>query len=252
MAGDGWESPASFPATQWTLVNQMGDGASEEQRVAALEMLAKNYWYPVYAYVRRSGNDYHDSEDLTQGFFLKILKRDGLGAADRDKGRFRSYLLKALKNYLANEHRREVALKRGGGKRVFSIDSEEHEERFLAEPSHQTTPEVLYQRNWACSLLENVVSELAEEYGRAGKGELFAALRDRLPQPGGGGFGGGAAPALAMSKGAEAKAVYNMRQRYRKLLRESVRQTLHDGWKEDIDEEIRFLLAALEDESDGF
>lgn len=222
----------------------MMDGATEEQRGAAFATLANDYWYPVYSYVRRNGSDQHDAQDLTQGFFAQVLERENLGGADPDKGKFRTFLLAVLKNFLVSEHRRRTAKKRGGEHQFVPLDNTDYESRFIAEASQDLSPESLYERNWVRALLDRVFAELREEYDEAGKVELFDALRSNISETARGEKEDVSA-GLGMSSGAVAVALHRMRARFRSLLRQAVKQTLHeDATDIEIDAEIRVLLGA--------
>ena len=238
--------PKRFLTTRWTIVLQAGSAADEKAKQAALTELCRDYWYPVYAFVRRSVRKREDAEDITQGFFGDILRRDNLGSVDKMKGRFRSYLLGAVKNFIANQHRRSVTQKRGGGAAAISFDAEEVEQRYKLEPVDHETPELLYHRSWAETLIERVAADLGEEYRKAGKGALFDALRGRLAEPGDKQSHDAVAEELGMSSGAVAAALYRMRKRYAELLRRAVSDTLPGGESDmDVDEEIQELLRAV-------
>ena len=152
-------------------------GVPSEQADRALAELCAGYWYPPYAYVRRRGYDAEDARDLTQAFFARLLERRGLASADPARGRFRSFLLTAMKNFLAGEWRRQAAAKRGGGAEVVSIDAADAAGRYLAEPAHVRTPEALYERRWALALLERAVADVRRGYAARGQSELFDALK---------------------------------------------------------------------------
>jgi DNA-directed RNA polymerase specialized sigma24 family protein len=233
-------SPAGFATTRWTLIRAARDHSAPETR-AALAALCAAYWYPLYAFVRRQGYDPDQAQDLTQGFFARLLEKDGLALADQARGRFRSFLLAACKHFLSNERDRERALKRGGGRPPVSIDVAVAEGCYGREPSHTETPERLFQRRWALSLLEHVLQRLRGEYETAGKGGLFGRLKGHLA--GGGEAHAQAAADLGMSEGAIKVAVHRLRHRYRDLLREEIAGTLDDPAA--IDDEIRELFAAL-------
>src|SRR3954463_13709826 len=162
--------------THWSGVPAAAGGASPEGE-RALATLCKTYWYPLYAFVRRQGHAAHEAEDLTQEFFARILEKQYLDGVGPEKGRFRTFLLVCLRRFLANEWDRRRALKRGGGKAALSIDFADADARYRLEPSHDITPERLFDRRWALTLLEQVLAGLAEEMKRAGKDELFDALR---------------------------------------------------------------------------
>ena len=234
--------PRAFATTHWSLVLAAADQQSPQAR-DALESLCTAYWYPLYAHVRRRGYAAHDAQDFTQGFFAQLLDRGSLQAADQARGRFRSFLLAALDHYLANERRRGRAQKRGGGRQPLSLDFEAGESRFLREPAHVETPEREFLRRWALELLERVLANLRDEYRTRGRLELYEALKGWL------GGGGDTAPhaeiaaRLNVTEGAVKTALSRLRRRCRELLRAEIAQTVAEG--EDVDDELRELLAAL-------
>src|SRR5262245_50414930 len=170
--------PRGFATTRWSLV-VAAQHKAEPQAQDALGDLCRLYWYPLYAFIRRRGHDAAEAEDLTQAFFARLLEKDVLAAVTPTRGRFRSFLLTACQHFLANEHARACALKRGGGQ-VALLDLSDAEVRYRAEPSHEATPERLFQRRWALALLARVLQRLREEYEGGGKGPLFDALRGQL------------------------------------------------------------------------
>src|SRR5208283_4853886 len=156
-------------------------GGSDTMRARdALARLCQTYWYPLYAYVRRRGNSAHDAQDLTQAFFAQLLERQSLAAADPERGRFRSFLLGAMNHFLINEWQKSRAQKRGGGSQTISLDLAAAEERFDLEPADHSTPDKIFERQWALTLLGEVLNRLEAEYQREGKGGLFAALKQTL------------------------------------------------------------------------
>ena len=168
-----------FATTHWSLVLSAQDKDSPRS-AEALESLCRAYWYPLYAFVRRQGRGPHDAQDLTQEFFARLLEKNYLKSAAREKGKFRTFLLVVLKRFLANEWDRQHAQKRGGFAPVVSIDQELAESRFAAEPAHQLQPDVLFDRQWAVTLLERVMARLQEEYLTSGRAKLFEHLRSCL------------------------------------------------------------------------
>ncbi len=231
-----------FGPTQWTLVLSAAEQDSEKGRVALAE-LCRIYWYPLYCYVRRSGYDQHDAEDLTQGFFAQLLGKNYLGAVAREKGRFRSFLLTAIKHFLANERDRAQALKRGGGVKLISLDVAEAESRHPLEPRHGLTPEKMFERQWVLALLDRVLGQLKDECATGKKERHFERLKEFLtgdapPQ---------AAVALAgelgVSEGSLKVAIHRLRRRYRELLRAEIAQTVERP--EEVDDEIHRLFSAF-------
>jgi len=231
-----------FATTHWSLV-LAASGQPSPQARNALADLCRAYWYPLYAFIRRSGHGAGAAEDLTQEFFARLLEKGWLGQADRAKGRFRSFLLTACKHFLANERHRAQAQKRGGDVTHVPIDFHGADARYAREPAEAMTPERLFERRWALALLDHVLSELRAEYTAAGKEQLFETLKDRL---------GGASDArpyeavaaeLGMTEGAVKVAVHRLRQRYRDRLRDAIARTLDDPAA--VDDEIRHLFAVL-------
>lgn len=210
---------------------------------AAMEKLCRTYWYPLYAYVRRRGHPAQDAQDLTQAFFARLLKRHWVDDADRERGRFRTFLLTAMSRFLSDEWDKARAQKRGGGVTHVPIQLDTAETRYGHEPADTCTPEQSYERRWALTLLDTVLQRLRAEYEHAGKGELFAGLNsclvgDRELQP-----YAELAVKLDMNVGAVKVAVHRLRKRYRKLLRAEIAETM-DATK-DVDEELRHLFAVL-------
>jgi len=237
-----------FASTQWSLVltAKRGSSPSAEQ---ALASLCAAYWPPLYAYLRRRGYDISDAQDLTQSFFARLLEKNYLEAVRSERGRFRSFLLAALKHFLANEWDRERAQKRGGGRQIISIEeisSAEGSYR-LDDRAHMLTPEKLFERRWALTLLNQTISSLGTEYERAGKGDLFEQLKSFLTGSDDGVHYSQVAAELKMSEGAVKTAVHRLRRRFRTLLRERIAQTVaHPEEPSEVDYEIRYLLKALD------
>ena len=202
---------------------------SSEQADRALAELCAAYWYPLYAYVRRRGYEAEDARDLTQAFFAKLLEKRSLAAADPARGRFRSFLLTSMKNFLASEWRRQAALKRGGDVEVVSIDYQDAENRYRDEPAHAFTPEAIYERRWALELLERAVDDVRKQYAGRGQTELFDAFKEYL------GYDPGGAPyrelsqRLDQSEAALRTALSRLRARWRARLRELVAETVQEG-----------------------
>src|SRR6185295_16548410 len=169
--------PARFATTRWSIVLQAGRAGDDAvQAHDALARLCRTYWFPLYAHVRRRGVSAHDAEDLTQGFFARLLARDSIAHADPNRGRFRSFILTALNHYLVDEWARDRTAKRGGTHQVFSLDLAEAEQRFVAQADPAAAPDRAFDRAWAMSVLQAVLGQLEEEYRRTGKSSLFAAL----------------------------------------------------------------------------
>jgi RNA polymerase sigma-70 factor (ECF subfamily) len=234
--------PGVFATTHWSVVLAAGHASSPGAR-EALEKLCRAYWYPLYTFVRRQGHSPEDAQDVTQEFFARFLEKEYFGWADPARGRFRSFLLASLKNFLAEQHRQAGRLKRGGGKTLVSWDAASVEERYVAEPKDEATPESIYEKRWALTLLENVLSRLGEVLTSAGKQRVFAGLKNHLWGEQGGESYAVIAARLEMTEGALKVAAHRLRQRYRELLREEVAHTV--ARPEEIDDELRYLIAII-------
>ncbi len=232
----------SFATTQWSLVLRAAQPDDSSAR-AALELLCRRYWFPLYVFARRRVAEIHEAQDLTQEFFLRLLEKNSLAAASPERGRFRSFLLASLKNFIANEWDRATAQKRGGDRERLSLDWESGESRLSLEPTHADTPEREFERQWALTLLDNVVQRLQDEFVTAGKSRQFELLKETLT-------GGRAvldyaavAEELSMSEEAARQTAHRLRKRYRELLREEVSATVESD--EEVEDEIGRLLAAV-------
>jgi RNA polymerase sigma-70 factor (ECF subfamily) len=235
-------SGKAFSTTRWSLIVAAADSRHPDYR-RALEELCGAYWYPVYAFVRRSGRDPDASQDLTQGFFFQLLEKHTLKAADQERGRFRSFLLAALKFYVSNEQDRARAQKRGGGRAPISLDADTAEKQYRLEPAEEQTPETLFERRWALTLLERVLDGLREELKRSANPERSLRLVGCLTAEGSTGRYKHLAAELEMSESAVKVAVHRMRRRFGELLREEVAQTVRGP--EEVDDEIRHLFAVI-------
>ena len=229
-----------FATTHWTQVLHAG-GSDSTAAHAALAQLFQTYWYPLYAYVRRRGNSPADAEDLTQGFFARLLELDSLAHVSREKGKFRSFLLASLNHYISDEWDRARAQKRGQG-RVISLDASLAEDRFSREPADTLTPEKLFERKWAMTLLDSVVQRIQREYESADKGALFLALRFSIAGEAEEPYAT-LAVKLGLSEPALRVAVHRLRQRYRQLLRDEIARTV--ATEAEVDGEIQHLFQAL-------
>jgi RNA polymerase sigma factor (sigma-70 family) len=238
--------PSAFPTTRWTMVVAAGDPHRHEARDALLS-LCERYWYPLYAYLRRCGHVPAEAQDLTQDFFVRILEGRYLNRADPDKGRFRSFILTCLKFFVADERDRLRARKRGGGALV-PLEFASGEQRYEREPSHLETPERIFERRWALSLLNLVIERLRAEFVQRGRPAHFERLKGFL-------LGQSDAPyatlasELNMSEGALKVAVHRLRKRYRQLFREAIADTVADP--EEVDSECRYLAAVLARKDSG-
>ncbi|MGB8169860.1 MAG: sigma-70 family RNA polymerase sigma factor [Chthoniobacteraceae bacterium] len=230
-----------FEQTRWSMIFAAAGGEETEAR-QALEHLCRTYWYPLYTFVRRQGHSAHDAQDLTQGFFARLLEKKDLAAVDRANGRFRSFLLAAMKHFLANEWDRARTQKRGGGIALVSIDDTTAEQRYQHEPADQITAEQLFDRRWALTLLDQVLARLGEEMMCAGKAGQFDALKFCLTGEKGAAYEE-IAIRLGTTAGALKVAVHRLRDRYRTLLREEIARTV--GSAAEVDEELRQLFSAL-------
>jgi RNA polymerase sigma-70 factor (ECF subfamily) len=233
---------AGFALTHWSVV--LAAGRDDSVRAHdALEKLCRAYWFPIYAFVRRRGHSPHDAQDLTQEFFARLLEKNYLAGVDRAKGRFRSFLLGAVKHFLANEWDKARAQKRGGGKSPVPIDFSSAETSFGVEPADQWTAEKIFDRRWALALLELVLRRLREEHVRDGKEKLFEQLKPTLTEASRSISYAEIATRLGSSEGAVKVAVHRLRQRYRELLRAEIADTVASP--ADVEDEIRNLFAAL-------
>lgn len=231
-----------FTTTHWSVVLSAQDKDSSNS-ARALESLCRAYWYPLYAFARRAGRNPADAEDLTQGFFARLMEKDYLKSAARDKGRFRTFLLVAFKRYSADEWDRQHAQKRGGFAPIISIDQQLAESRFASEPSHQLQPDVLFDRQWASTLLERTLAQLQSEYVNTGRAKLFELLggclagdESALPYA-------QIAARLDLTEAAVKMAVHRLRARYRSILSAEVAQTVSS--RDEAAEEIRHLFSAF-------
>jgi RNA polymerase sigma-70 factor (ECF subfamily) len=236
-----------FAPTRWTVVlaASQRDGRGIPASRAALEQLARAYWYPLYAYIRRRGRSPSDAEDLTQAFFSHLLERDVLAAADRDRGRFRAFLLTALKHFLINAHHRDHAAKRRPAK-LLPLEAETryaHDTRYGHEPADTLTPDRLFDRRWALLLLDQALADVATEYAARQQADLFDALKATLTAPDDAPAYADIADRLRLSEGAVKTAAHRLRRRYREALRSRIAATVDTP--DTVDDEIRHLFASL-------
>jgi len=230
-----------FDTTHWSVVLAARGESADAQM--ALEKLCRVYWYPLYAFVRRQGHSPEDTEDLIQGFFARLLQRKDLETVQRERGRFRSYLLVSLKHFLINEQLRARTEKRGGGQSLISLDEVEAEKKFAREPVDNSTPEKIFERRWALALLDTVLERLRREHEATGRLRLFDTLRCFLSDEPAEQSQAQIGAQLGLSTGAVKQAVRRLRQRYRELLHEEVANTVATA--ADIDDEVRHLVAVL-------
>lgn len=231
----------SFPSTHWSLVI---DGAGEDSATQRmLERLCGRYWYPLYAYLRKRGCPSQDAQDFTQGFFAKMLEGDGLAKADRNRGRFRSYMIGAMNHFLSDERAKANAQKRGGGRKPVSIDEELAERRFRNEPVDDLSPEKLFDREWALALLQDVYERLQAGYARQGKARAFEVLGEFLTAKPDKGTYPVLAERLGTSPGNVRVMVTRLRERYQRVLRETIAETVSSP--DEVEAELKHLLGAF-------
>lgn len=235
------DAPRIFPHTRWSVVLAARQRPSPES-AAALEAICRAYWYPLYAYVRRCGQSPHDAQDITQEFFCRLLEKRWLDSADREKGKLRSFLIVALKNFMHKEWRRASAQRRGGGQSHAQFDTTFAESRYAAD-NVSLAPDETFDQQWALTLLELTVSRLRAEFAAAGKPGDFDVLKGCLLAVRGAIDYGAVAKQLAINDGAARVAVHRLRKRFREIYREEISQTLADG--ADLDAELHHLAAAL-------
>jgi RNA polymerase sigma factor (sigma-70 family) len=231
-----------FATTHWSVVLAAGDRDSESAE-SALAALSQAYWYPLYAYVRRRSYSPEDAQDLTQSFFAALLQKNYLDRANHERGRFRTFLLSSLENFLANEWDRSTALKRGGGQRTVSWDEQDAEGRYLNEPADEMTPERIFEKRWAVTLLELVMKRMREEFLVGGKAELFEAIKPHLWSEGPATSYAQLAVQLNMTVVAVKGTVHRLRHRYRDLLRAEIAHTVASPGE--VDDEIRHLIKVM-------
>jgi RNA polymerase sigma factor (sigma-70 family) len=236
-----------FATTRWSLVLQARDRVAPDAQ-DALADLCRAYWYPLYALIRRRSSDRHEAQDLTQEFFAKLLAKDFLGEVDPSRGRFRAFLLATVKHFLANERDKGLALKRGGGRHILSLnaqafDWESGESRFLTEPSHDVTPERLFERQWAIALLDRVLGRLRDEHTEGRKRQQFEILQPFLSLDREAANYADAAVQLHSTESAVRVAAHRLRKRYRELLRDEIAHTVASP--AEIEDELRYLFVIL-------
>ncbi len=233
-----------FATTHWSVVLSAAD-ASAPGSARALDLLCSAYWYPIYAFIRSQGISPETAEDLAQSFFARVLEKHYLSNVGPEKGRFRTFLLVCVRNFLANEWASMSALKRGGGVRPLRLDLQDAETRYACEPVDRMTPERVYERRWALTVLERACDALAQEFERAGKQKMFAALRVYLVAHASAAPYAEVAKELKMSEGAVKVAVHRLRDRYRATIREEIRQTVdsEQGVEDEIDELFKAIAS---------
>ena len=234
----------SFPTTHWSLVLAAVESQDPDSR-HALDVLCRLYWPPVYSYVRSTGHDAESARDLTQGFFARLLEKSDLKQVDRTRGKFRSFLLASVKHFVANEWDRARAQRRGGGRSHVPLDIEDAEAKYglsLAEPQ---TPETIYEKQWALTLLEHALTRLEKEKASSKYGQHFPRLKPFLTLEGADESYGDLARELGLSEASIKVAVHRMRRRFGALLREEIAHTLQDPSATEVDDEIRYLFTVM-------
>ena len=232
---------ARFATTSWSVVLQAAS-ENDSKNQYALATLCEAYWYPLYAFVRRMGRSADDAEDLTQSFFLELMEKSKLAKSDPSRGRFRTFLLTSLQNYLKNEHRKNSTIKRGGHHSIISIDFTAAESQYSLEPSHEQTPQRAFDKNWAFAVLKQVLVGLEQQYADSGKLRLYNSLKGHL-------VGTASAPyaqiaaELGMKAGAIKVAMHRLRERYGQMLRLQIAKTMEDP--ANVDEELRHLFEVI-------
>jgi RNA polymerase sigma factor (sigma-70 family) len=232
----------AFATTHWSVV-LAAQGQSAEAK-AALEKLCRTYWWPLYGFIRRQGYKPEDAQDLTQAFFARLLERRDLETVRQERGRLRSYLLASLKNFLSKARYREMTVKRGEGRPLVSLDDLLARERTDQEPSHKLSADRIYERRWALTLLEEVLSRLGAEYEAAGKLPLFDRLKELLARESGQPSQAEIAAEMRMTENAVKQAFHRLRHRYRQLLHEEIAHTV--AVPDDVEDELRHFIAVLQ------
>ena len=241
IGGSACHGPVPFTTTHWSVVLE-AQGETPAAR-EALEKLCRTYWRPIYSFVRRQGVGPEEAEDLTQGFFAELLEHRNLSAVRKEKGRLRSFLLGAAKHFLVDERRHAMAIKRGSGLRPIPLEELSVDQRTQIETTNPVTAEQIYERRWASTLLEHVLSRLRDEYRGAGNAALFDSLKQLLPDEPGALSQADVARQLGMTENAVRQAFHRFRQRYRSILREEIAHTV--ATPGDIEDELRHLISVV-------
>ncbi|MGA2244544.1 MAG: sigma factor [Verrucomicrobiota bacterium] len=241
LRGDVAPGPV-FATTHWSVVLTAARSDTTRAR-AALEHLCQAYWFPLYAYVRRRGHSPPDAQDLTQEFFARLLAGNWLATADQQRGRFRTFLLAVLQHFITNEWHKAHAQKRGGHHAILSLNDDSAERRYELEPVQNATPESLFERGWALALLNDVLARLEAEYGREGKAAWMEAMRPVLTADGNAIRYGEIAARLEITETAARVAAHRLRQRYRRMIRAAVADTVDSP--DEVEGEMRHLFEVL-------
>lgn len=235
-----------FPLTRWTAVLSLRQQHDVVKAQAIINDLCKNYWYPIYSFARRFGHSPEDAQDLTQGFFCNVLDQNLFASACPDQGKMRTFLITAFRRFASDVHDRSSALKRGGGVEALSLEMLAGEDMYAWEPADESTPETLYERTWAISVLNTALKRLGEMEAAAGKGDEFAAAEPFLsPMHSAEGSYEELAAKMSISETAARKMVSRLRKKFRDCLRDAIADTLTSPAESDIDEELQALKAAL-------
>jgi RNA polymerase sigma-70 factor (ECF subfamily) len=232
-----------FATTHWSVVMAAGQERDSPQATEALEKLCRTYWYPLYAFVRRRGYGPEDAQDLTQDFFAQLLRKNYPARADRVKGRFRTFLLHTLNQFLMDQRERALTLKRGGGHVFISLDAEAPEDRYRLEVPDELTPEKLFERRWAQTILDQALGRLRAEFASEGKAQIYEVLQAFEPGEQSALSYAEASIRLAVSESAVKSMIHRLRQRHRELVREEIAHTVPT--LSEIDEELRHLVSVL-------
>jgi RNA polymerase sigma factor (sigma-70 family) len=241
IGGEANRGPAAFTTTHWSMVLEaQGESPAAQE---ALEKLCRTYWRPIYSFVRRQGAGAEDAEDLTQGFFALVLQRKDLNTVRKEKGRLRSYLLASVKNFLADEARHAMAVKRGKGQRLIPLDDIREREAVDVERSDRLTADQIYERRWAFTVLEQVMARLRDEYRSAGNVRFFDQLKKMLMDESDRPSQAQVASEFDMTENAVKQAFFRFRQRYQTLLRDEIAHTV--AIPGDIEDELRHLIAVV-------
>ena len=231
-----------FETTHWSLIIAAGGSDTTAARVAVARLCEK-YWYPLYAYSRRQGLDPDDARDLTQGFLASLLERRDFENLRQERGRFRSFLLASLKHFTANETARRLTQKRGGGEAILSLEFDSAEGRYRFEPAEPATPESLYERRWALTVIERVLAHLRHEWEISGRGAEFDELKSCLMGEAPDGGYQAVAERLNTTEGAVRTAIHRLRRKFQARLRHDISETVSD--KADVEDELQYLVRAL-------
>jgi len=233
---------AWFVTTHWSVVLE-AKGNDSARASEALEKLCRIYWPPVYAFIRRNGHSAADAQDLTQEFFFRLLSKDYLRHLRDQRGKFRSFLLTFVKHFLSDERDKASAQKRGGGQAALSFDDTSAEDLYVAQTANQSSPDQLFERSWAQTVLHQALQRLAGEYSASGKSLLFEKLKDVQPGEHGPLSYAQLGSEIGMTEVAIKSAVHRLRRRHREILREEIARTVVRP--EDVDDEIRYLISLV-------